>query len=264
MTRTTRNLVDLFHLTLNRKENAMKKLTTVLTSLFVLGLLPATGSSQLVPTFTEIADVASVNCAMVEGPQTSPQQQCTVTLSARTQQRTAVPILCLDEMVSVCSGLQPGNPAMIFGTDHWSFRLAHHVGIEIQANKTLTANQPTHEIPRTISTARASMGDTVTFGKTTRWAQELRLRFSAVPEDTRCPIDVHCVWAGSATVELEAEQGNSSLGTYSIQVTAGVSQYQEIGSYRVRIVNLAPDREQGVTIDPKEYSIVVEALWFTD
>ena len=269
MTRPSRDLADRSNPTFKPQGTAMKKLTTALTLLSSLALMAAPGSSQIVPTFSEAAAVTSVTCIKVANSGPPAQQQCNVTLSSDNLRNTTVPILCLDEMALVCSALEPGDSAMIMGTDHWSYRLAHHVGIELQpgpsnfvglGSQAPTTRQLVSEIPETANASRAGMGDTVTFGQNRPREQMLSLRFSAVPEDSRCPIDVDCFWEGSAKVELEAEQGGFSIGTYSFEVISGVSRYQSIGSYQVRIVNIAPDQRQGVEIDPKEYSIGIEAV----
>jgi hypothetical protein len=40
----------------------------------------------------------------------------------------------------------------------------------------------------------------------------LRIRFASVANDSRCPADVTCVWAGNAEVLIEAESGGSREG----------------------------------------------------
>ena len=79
-----------------------------------------------------------------------------------------------------------------------------------------------------------------------------------MPEDTRCPVDLDCFWAGAATVELAAWQGRTYLGTYGFEFSGGMSQIRRVGSQNLRIVDLDPDRRNGQTIGPRKYSIVLE------
>lgn len=67
----------------------------------------------------------------------------------------------------------------------------------------------------------------------------LELRFAGVDEDSRCPVDVTCVWAGDAIVALIARAGNQErrleLHTHPDRETTG-----ELAGYRVQLVSLAP------------------------
>ena len=46
-------------------------------------------------------------------------------------------------------------------------------------------------------------------GKAVVKGEGLRVRFDSVENDSRCPQDVACVWAGNAEVLIEAEAGGS-------------------------------------------------------
>jgi hypothetical protein len=49
------------------------------------------------------------------------------------------------------------------------------------------------------------VGEQVTFG-----SEPLRLFFDEVVEDSRCPLQVTCVWEGNARLALRAQKGDSS------------------------------------------------------
>jgi hypothetical protein len=49
------------------------------------------------------------------------------------------------------------------------------------------------------------VGEQVTFG-----SEPLRLFFDEVVEDSRCPLQVTCVWEGNARIALRAMKGDSS------------------------------------------------------
>jgi hypothetical protein len=49
------------------------------------------------------------------------------------------------------------------------------------------------------------VGEQVTFGN-----ESLRLFFDEVVEDSRCPLQVTCVWEGNARLALRAQKGDSS------------------------------------------------------
>lgn len=52
----------------------------------------------------------------------------------------------------------------------------------------------------------------------------------------------------------------SFQGTFSLVYQSGASDVQQIGSYRVSVLDLAPETHSSSTFNPKEYSIVLEAV----
>lgn len=70
---------------------------------------------------------------------------------------------------------------------------------------------------------------------------KLRIKFTAVENDSRCPSDVTCVWAGNAGVKLEL----SGLGKIA-RVTLNTSKAGQFVSeivyhgYKVKLVDLSP------------------------
>lgn len=80
---------------------------------------------------------------------------------------------------------------------------------------------------------------------------KLLLRFARVAEDSRCPADVNCVWAGNAEVLVEAgAKGLRGWRTLRLNTNAsrerpGEASYQR---YTVKLVGLTPQpRSTGKT-----------------
>lgn len=72
--------------------------------------------------------------------------------------------------------------------------------------------------------------------------ESLRIKFVAVKEDSRCPADVQCIWAGNAAVQLDVSirgrPGKSlTLNTNSRSSPADDDQYH---GYKLRLVDLSP------------------------
>ena len=69
----------------------------------------------------------------------------------------------------------------------------------------------------------------------------LRVRFAAVVNDSRCPADVTCVWAGNAEVQIEAEAGGSredlKLNTHGGDGFPKEARHKQ---YSVGLVSLSP------------------------
>lgn len=84
---------------------------------------------------------------------------------------------------------------------------------------------------------------------------DLTVTFLEVRDDSRCPADVQCVWAGE--VVLSAETIQAGVGeTWQLHSgeQGGGSTRAELGSYRLELLGVAPEpRTQGDPIAPGEY-----------
>jgi hypothetical protein len=69
----------------------------------------------------------------------------------------------------------------------------------------------------------------------------VRLRFAGVVEDSRCPREVTCVWAGRAVVEIEATVGEDGpQRTVRLEVGAGEASRADLFGVLVAAEELAP------------------------
>ena len=95
-------------------------------------------------------------------------------------------------------------------------------------------------------------GRSVTLGK-----EGLRLRFASVASDSRCPVNVNCVWAGNAEVLVEAGAKNGrGKKTLRLNTNAGPERPGEgkYGHYTVKLLGLSPQPRDGRKIKKGEYT----------
>ena len=81
----------------------------------------------------------------------------------------------------------------------------------------------------------------------------LSLRVESVPEDSRCPRDVECVWAGNARVVLELRESENT-DTASVSSTLeprAVSRWD----YRIELVDVQPESTARGPLPQGEYRI---------
>jgi len=71
-------------------------------------------------------------------------------------------------------------------------------------------------------------------------AQPLHLLFREVPQDSRCPTDVQCVWAGNGMVRLEVALGESPDTPRDLNTTLDPTS-TVVGGYRITLLRLLPD-----------------------
>lgn len=83
----------------------------------------------------------------------------------------------------------------------------------------------------------------------------LSIRLLAVLDDSRCPADVTCVWAGDAVVAVEVALGGERRA-YGLHVNPGTATgpgEADVGAYRVVLLGLAPAPLAGVPIPQAGY-----------
>jgi len=102
------------------------------------------------------------------------------------------------------------------------------------------------EAVRDYSLVTLRIGETAVF-------EGLRLTPRAVVDDSRCPSDVRCVWAGTAHVELEVVSG---LGTSTSVLELGKSMTTE--AQEVAFTALTPATKAGVAVPENEYRIQLD------
>jgi hypothetical protein len=103
---------------------------------------------------------------------------------------------------------------------------------------------------------------------TLRLGQELRapdilmtIAFLAVRNDSRCPVDVVCVWAGNAEVEIGVALGMGPTVPYLLN-TGLDPRSANLGAYQLTLVELRPAPVSTASIPPEQYvvSLRLQAL----
>lgn len=87
-------------------------------------------------------------------------------------------------------------------------------------------------------------------------ADGLTVRFEAVTQDSRCPVDVVCVWQGDATVVLALT--TSADAAASRELHTGIEPREtRFASYAVGLVSVAPAPRSTVKIAPEDYRVTL-------
>jgi hypothetical protein len=80
----------------------------------------------------------------------------------------------------------------------------------------------------------------------------MRIVFDGVNEDSRCPSDVMCVWAGNAAVEIGVSFGMGPTTRYVLN-TIGDPAFVDVGGYRITLIDLQPYPVSTSRIPPASY-----------
>lgn len=86
------------------------------------------------------------------------------------------------------------------------------------------------------------------------------IAFDGVSEDSRCPSDVQCVWAGQVIVDLTVTSPQSQSGQVSLTLMGGQSDPILTGNYAITLLAVDPYPE---TSDPFDASSYVATLQVT-
>ena len=106
----------------------------------------------------------------------------------------------------------------------------------------------------TINTLPATF--TFKFGKDVHLVDpDVIIRFAEVIQDSRCPVDVQCVQAGSALLRFSLVEPDKDLFTVILE-TGG--QPYSIEGLTFRLISVDPQPHTGQFLDPAHYTATVE------
>ncbi len=86
---------------------------------------------------------------------------------------------------------------------------------------------------------------------------KLRVRFVEMVEDSRCPADVECVWAGNAKIRLQVKQSGR---TETITLETMNSSAVVIDGYSFKLTELTPVPRSNIRIDQSKYVATIDVV----
>jgi hypothetical protein len=93
----------------------------------------------------------------------------------------------------------------------------------------------------------------------------LRITFRSVEEDSRCPVDVVCAWAGNAKLSMEVKRSKKKFLETSLNTTLNPREI-EFKGYTVKLLRVTPERKVNASPEPADYeaTLVVSEKVKTD
>ena len=83
--------------------------------------------------------------------------------------------------------------------------------------------------------------------------ENLSVHFERVVSDSRCPVNVTCVWEGDAIVAVELEKSGNDATSFELHTQANFPGEASYLDYRVRLLTLAPQPEEDSKIPADKY-----------
>jgi hypothetical protein len=108
---------------------------------------------------------------------------------------------------------------------------------------TACSNDPTAPLDRAFT---LDVGQTVSVDDA-----ELSIKFVRVTEDSRCPSNVQCVWAGNGQIEIEARD-DAQPNSLALNTMEGAKEVV-VGQYRIQLLALDPAPVAGQPIPANNY-----------
>ena len=91
---------------------------------------------------------------------------------------------------------------------------------------------------------------------------KVRVRFISVTEDSRCPADVDCVWAGNAKVKVQVWVRGGETKVFELSTNTREKGGQA-DAYRVELVSLTPARHSKRKIRQNDYRATFSIIRLT-
>ena len=85
----------------------------------------------------------------------------------------------------------------------------------------------------------------------------VKIRFVQVVEDSRCPTDVTCVWAGNAKVRVEVDSAGAVLEG-NLNTTLEPHRVTAFG-HTFELRSVRPERRSDRLVQPSDYVVVLRA-----
>lgn len=89
-------------------------------------------------------------------------------------------------------------------------------------------------------------------GQKTVTKDKLKVKFVSVVEDSRCPIDANCAWAGNAKIQLKLKKKNGAWETFELNTDIEKREIR-FGGYAIKIVGLTPTPRTNIRINRNGY-----------
>lgn len=86
----------------------------------------------------------------------------------------------------------------------------------------------------------------------------VKIAFVELVEDSRCPVDVECVWAGNAKIKIRVtKNGKSRVFELNSMTTAQPPSY---AGYRFKLKSLSPELRSNVRVNRNAYEATIEMV----
>jgi len=133
--------------------------------------------------------------------------------------------------------------------------IAFILGCDRAGEVSVPTNDDTNSIPATLGNAFQLKIDQIAFIK----SENIRIKFLKVTEDSRCPSDVVCIWAGQVGVLINVSKNGQDLGDLTLISGAGNKELatKSFDGYSANLMKVEPYPISTERIEPSDYVITL-------
>ena len=113
------------------------------------------------------------------------------------------------------------------------------------------AEAPVHHDVQDVETIKITEGNFSLKLHESKTIPDAKIVLSKIVEDSRCPIGVQCIWAGTAKAEITIV---TTTGTSTEHIELGKSVM--VGNNKLTFTDLSPSPQAGKTIDQNMYECI--------
>jgi len=96
------------------------------------------------------------------------------------------------------------------------------------------------------------------YGKTYRnFEKSISIKLDSITEDSRCPYNVECVWAGNAKVKFDFTY-NNLLSFFSLNTSTGFRNDTTLSGYEIKLIDLKPYPVYPNPILQRDYTVRIK------
>jgi hypothetical protein len=90
-------------------------------------------------------------------------------------------------------------------------------------------------------------------------SEDVFVKLVGIPEDSRCPSDVVCVWAGQVKAALEVRKGPGAPQAINVTYQGGIGLefVEEFDGHQITLVKVEPYPKSTQQISPSEYTATI-------
>ena len=108
----------------------------------------------------------------------------------------------------------------------------------------------------TLVSAKQTQDVTVKINNETSVRGGLKVKFASLVEDSRCPTDTNCVWAGNARITVRvSKNGRSKVLTLNSTERGAAPVF---AGYRFKLTGLTPEPRSNIRINRNGYEATIE------
>jgi hypothetical protein len=108
----------------------------------------------------------------------------------------------------------------------------------------------------------AALGEEITiqvFDTATYCNENLSITFNTYPNESRCPTNVTCIWAGFVEIELSVNlKGKDTVLKLSTEPNvSGIPVQANVGDYSIKLIDVIPYPATNIRIDPNQFKVIL-------